>query len=426
MPVEHHEDPFESRLGDALRQAGGTFETDRTTLASGGAVRGRRFLFRRRAAVAGGVAGVALAGVGGALLVPWGDGGTGVSGRDTIAVGSSAASSPTPTATATGPVSGDELLRTLKRLLPEGEVSGEEARGTGSELNPYAHVVFDDGEGGGAVSVGLGRVEPGSATARDMTSCPDKRLVPHDSCTTTRLSDGSVLMLLQGYEYPDRRADTKQWTATLVTTEGHHVLVSEWNAEAEKDAPITRPEPPLSPDELKRIATDAAWRTAVDAIPDPKNTGSDAPPAADGTGVRKTLAGLLPRDMKVVTDGGQETEYAYVVVDDGKGESLVQVNVQPDIRSSDPKLDISEELFGSGAEVLPDGTKMTTKQGPGDDKAPGLVMWTVDTMRTDGMRVVVSAFNSGSQTTAPNRDTPALTMAQLKEIATSEEWEKLL
>ncbi len=426
MPVEQHEDPFEDRLGDALRQAGGTFEADRTALAAGGAVRGRRSLLRRRAAVAGGVAGVALAGVGGALLVPWGDGGTGGSGRDTIAAGSSAASSPTPAATATGPVSGDELLRTLKKLLPEGKVSGEEARGTGSELNPYAHLVYDDGKGAGAVSVGLRRVEPGSETAREVTSCPDARLVLHDSCTTTRLSDGSVLMLFQGYEYPDRRADTKRWTADLVTSEGHHITVSEWNAEAEKGAPVTRPEPPLAPSQLKRIATDAAWRTAVDTIPDPGNAGSEAPPAADGRRVRETLAELMPRDVKVVADGGQEYEYGYVVVDDGEGESFVQVNVQPDIRSSDPKLDTSKELFGSGAEVLPDGTMMTTQQGSGDDKGQGLVMWTVDTMRTDGMRVVVSAFNSASQTTAPTRDTPALTMAQLKKIATSEEWEQLL
>ena len=41
-------------------------------------------------------------------------------------------------------------------------------------------------------------------------------------------------------------------------------------------------------------------------------------------------------------------------------------------------------------------------------------MWTVDTIRTDGTRVVVSAFNSGAQNTAATRDAPALTMEQLR------------
>ncbi|WP_320774107.1 hypothetical protein [Streptomyces sp. CRN 30] len=429
MPVEQHEDPFEDRLGDALRQAGGTFEADRTALVAGGEVRGRRLLRRRRSLVAGGVAGVALIGVGGTLLLPGGD-----RGQNSVAADPTPTPSVSPSTTAARPVSADEMLLALKGMLPEGEVSGGDARGTGSELNPYANLVYDDGDGKGAVSVSLGRVEPGGDTAREVTTCPDERLVPHDGCSTTRLPDGSVLMLFQGYEYPDRRVDTKRWLVDLVTPEGHHVTVTEWNAEAEKDAPITRPEPPLSPDELKRIATDAAWRTVADAIPDPgkaapSGPGSEAPPAADDAGVRKTLTRLMPQDVEAVAGGGGGGgEYGYVVVDDGEGETFVQVNVQPGITEVvEPNTEsIADQLFGSGAEVLPDGTKLTTRQGPGEDKpGTGLVMWTVDTMRTDGLRVVVSAFNSGSQETAPTREAPALTMTQLREIALSEEWEQL-
>lgn len=50
-------------------------------------------------------------------------------------------------------------------------------------------------------------------------------------------------------------------------------------------------------------------------------------------------------------------------------------------------------------------------------------MWTVDTIRKDGFRVVISAFNSGAQNTAATRATPALTMTQLKAIATSGKWQ---
>ncbi|MEW2394542.1 hypothetical protein [Streptomyces sp. NPDC046862] len=426
MSVEHHEDPFgpfEDRLGDALRQAGGAFEADGAALVSGGEVRGRRLLRRRRATVAGGVAGVALAGVGGALLVPWG-GGAGdesVAGDPKPRWSSSVSASPTPSK----PMSGGELLRTLKGLLPEGRFSGEDSRGTGAGLGPYAHLVHDDGKGPAAIGISMGRIEPGSQQARQVTTCPAEELTPHDACSTSRLPDGSLLMIFQGYEYPDRRVDTKWWNAELVTPEGQHVSLSEWNAAAEKGSPITRPDPPLSPAQLKKVVTAKAWRTAVDAIPEgPGTTASPAapadPPAADGPAIQKTLVSLLPKDVRVVSKGGQESEYGFVVVDDGKGATFVQINVQPGMS------DVESQLFGPDAEVLPDGTKVTTKKGPGDDKGPALVMWTADTIRTDGLRVVVSAFNSGSQVTAPTRATPALSMADLRKIATSGQWEQLV
>ncbi|MBA2808674.1 hypothetical protein E0500_015025 [Streptomyces sp. KM273126] len=427
MPVEHHEDPFEHRLGDALRQAGGAFEADGAALVAGGEVRGRRLLRRRRATVAGGVAGVALAGVGGALLVPWGGGGDGESVAAAAptpkpSASASVSASPTP---ARQPMSGDELLRTLKRLLPEGKFSREDSRGTGAEFGPYAQLVYDDGKGAAAIGISMGRIEPGSQQARQVTTCPAEELIPHDACSTSRLPDGSLLMLFQGYEYPDRRVDTKRWNAELVSPEGHHVSLTEWNAEAEEDAPVTRPDPPLSTEQLKKVVTAKDWRTAVDAIPEkpegPKEpTASAEPPAADGQAIQKTLISLLPKDVKVVSKGDQEGEYGFVVVDDGKGATFVQINVQPGMS------DVESELFGPDAEVLPDGTKVTTRQGPGDDKGMGLVMWTVDTIRTDGLRVVVMAFNSRSQLTAPTRDTPALTMGDLRKIATSEQWEQLL
>ncbi len=94
----------------------------------------------------------------------------------------------------------------------------------------------------------------------------------------------------------------------------------------------------------------------------------------------------------------------------------MQINVQPNMS------DVERELFGSGAEVLPDGTKVVTHQGPGEKGGAGVVMWTADTIRTDGLRVVVSAFNSGSQNAAATRQTPALTIGQLKAIATSGKW----
>ncbi|MER6346658.1 hypothetical protein ACWC10_13105 [Streptomyces sp. NPDC001595] len=426
MPAEPTHDPFENRLGDALRQTGDTFDTDHPALAAAGQARGRRMRLRRRATMFGGAASIAAVGLGAALVLP-GDGTAGEA-RTTQSVGRMGTAS--ATATAPDPVTEQEMISTLVSLLPEGEVGESAGQGTDEGSLPYARVVFDDGEGPGAVSVSLNRVEPGSESARQVTTCPDKVMVPHDACETSRLPDGSLLMIFQGYEYPDRRVDTKRWQAELVTAEGQYISVGEWNAAAEKDAPISREEPPLTPEELKTVATASVWRAVVDAIPENpegKPTSKvdagdegDMPPGADGASVVKTLTKLLPKGLDVVSEGGQETEYGYLVVDDGKGATLVQINVQPDMS------DVADELFGPDSETLADGTKVAVRQGPGEKGGEGVVMWTVDTMRPDGRRVVISAFNSGAQHTPATRETPALTIEQLRKIALDEKWLKLL
>ncbi|MFD7062254.1 hypothetical protein [Streptomyces sp. NPDC059906] len=410
-------DPFEDRLSAALRDAGDDFQADRTALVSAGRVRGRRALLRRRTAVVGGVAGVALAGVGGVLVLPADD----PAGRDRT----SAAPADTPNGTATAAatvVTGDDLLRELKGLLPRGTYGEEWARGSDHQLGPAAHLVYDDGAGAAAIGMGFARVEPGSAQARQLTACPDHNVTPYDDCTSDRLPDGSTLRLYQGYEYPDLRVDTKLWTADLVTAEGQHVSVSEWNSPAEKDAPVSRDTPPLPPERLRTLVTAGVWREVVDAIPkSPKPPRSAAPrterPEVSGKSVGDTLAALLPDKLDVVARGGQESEYAYVVVDDGRGRSLVQINVQYGMA------DDAGQLY-AGGEILPDGTRLVTRQGPGEKAGSGVVMWTVDTLRPgpEGFRVVISAFNTGDQNKDATRDAPALTMEELRVLALSERW----
>jgi hypothetical protein len=421
MPVEQHSDPFEDRLGTALRRAGDTFNSDGGALATAGLARGRRLRLRRRAAVVGGAASLALVGVGGVMVLP-GDSSQGQEQEQrSVAAGPTAKASATPTALS---MSRADMVRTLQELLPKGTFGDSDARGTGEELPPYARVVFDDGKGAASISLGLDRIEPGSDRAREVAECPDKVLTSYDSCSTSRLADGSLLKIFQGYEYPDRRVDTKAWTADLVTPDGQYVTVSEWNAAAEKDAPISRPNPPLNKAQLKKLVSAGVWRQVVDAMPeDPRKpqpwVTETAPAGADGATVGQTLAALLPKGVEVVAKGGQDTEYAYLVVDDGKGKSFVQINVQPDMR------DVANDLYGTGSETLPDGTRVTIRQGPGEKVGSGVVMWTADTMRADGFRVVVSAFNAADQNSDATRETPALTMAQLREIALSPKWDAL-
>lgn len=413
MPENQHHDPFEERLSTALRDAGDGFDADLAALAAGGRARGRRVRTRRRAVVLGGAAAVVLAG---ALLVP----GSGSSGprHSSTAAGPDTSASPVPAAA----FSGDELLRTLKGLLPAGDFRQEAAQGTGARSAPYAHLVYDDGHGPAAVEIGFNRVEPGSREVRELTRCPDRTVAEYDDCTTARLPDGSLLMLHRGYEYPDRREDTKRWSAQLVTAEGQHVFLSEWNSAAAKDAPVSRPEPPFTTDELKRIVTADVWRRVVDAMPEHPEPSAPAapsdPPQVPGEAIGRRLAALIPDGLTVVERGGQETDHAYLVVDDGEGRSLVQVNVQPGMS------DAADQLYGD-AETLPDGTVVATRKGPGEKGGEGVVMWTVDTMRPDGLRVVVSSFNTGAQHRDATRDVPALTVEQLREIALSPTWKRL-
>ncbi|MFB8031453.1 hypothetical protein ACFC5Z_00540 [Streptomyces sp. NPDC056004] len=413
-------DEFEGGLGDALRRTGEVFSVEGRPLVDGGVVRGRRGLRRRRvAAVTGSVAALAVVGFGASYTTEAfggssGQGGAGVAAQPKVQeTGSSTKSSP-----GKGPqLSAQQVIERLEGLLPEGKVSGRAGRGTADRFGPSAHLVFDDGEGKAAIGVSVGAIDPDGTEAEQQLECPDKTFVPHDSCRNETLADGSRLMVLRGYEYPDKRVDTKWWHAYLVTPDGYTVDASEWNAPAEKGAAVSRDEPPLTVGQLKGLVISDEWRPVMNALekaaPEPVRRPSAQ--GQDGRAILRKLKSLLPVSAKVASERGDDG-YAYVVVNDGKGASLVQINVQPDMS------DVEGELFKAGAEVLPDGTKVVTRQGPGEKGGAGVVMWTADTIRTDGLRVVVSAFNSGSQNAKATRQTPALTMQQLKSIATSRKW----
>ncbi|MFE9805124.1 hypothetical protein ACFYRN_14825 [Streptomyces sp. NPDC005227] len=414
MPIDDSAagDLFEERLGDALHRAGNGFDADRRALAAGGEARGRRSRSRRRIAVTGSVAGLALVGVGGALLVPRTD-----LGRAPADTGTSKVR----TEKHGHVMSAADMIEALEKTLPAGRFSGETGRPGDHPLGPSALVVHDDGHGKAAVSVGVNLVDPASPAAGEGVTCPDRSLTTYDTCGTSTLPDGSRLMIFQGYEYPDRRADTKYWYAQLLTPTGRQVNVSEWNAAAEKGSPVTRPEPPLSPAGLKRVATAAVWRRAADGLPKPRETSDPTTTwrtPADGKAVLDTLVSLLPEDVTVASRGADDQEYAWVIVDDGEGRSLVQINVQAGMG------DVEGQLFG-GAETLPDGTKVVTKKAPAEKGGSGASMWTADTIRPDGLRVVVSAFNADRQGAAATRPAPALTMSELRAIATSAKWRSL-
>ncbi|MFJ2934951.1 hypothetical protein ACIO8G_19540 [Streptomyces sp. NPDC087219] len=427
---------FEDELGAMLRRTGDGFAADdRRELVEGGLRRGKRRLVRRRLAMTGGVLALAAIGIGGAyggsLLSPGASSST-----------SSVAAPPTPRASVDPtptwkwelrpviPVK--DIAAALKNNTPAGTWQFDNLDGTGQSVAG----VFDDGNGKAAVTVGLFRTGTGEA-GEDQVACPDKVAVPYDDCTEERLTGGSRLMILQGYEYPDKREETKAWRAVLLTRDGFLIDVSEYNAAAEKGAPVSRENPPFTPAQLKALVTAPDWGPLAGQLPENLDVsggeggqgsgagqggGADEPPRhvePDGAAVQSTLRSLLPKGLKVADKGG-EGEYAYVVVDDGKGKSLVQINVQPNMSN------VAGDLFGSGdVTTLPDGRRVKLTQEPGEKGGEGVVWWTVDTITPEGFRVVVSAFNAGTQHEAATRAEPTLTMEQLKSIALSPKWQKL-
>ncbi|MFE6273036.1 hypothetical protein ACFVQ9_30090 [Streptomyces goshikiensis] len=416
--------PFEDELGNALRRAGDGFTTDGHALVEAGERRGRRLVARRRAAVVGGsVLTLAVVATGGAYTggLFGGAGGSGGPGRVDVAAPPELSAGPTKaparggpsSKTGSGAVSGAQLVSVLKELLPGGKVTDTEASGTGAPQGPSVRGVYDDGEGAAQIGVTLTRTDPDGRTTAGALECPDANTTDYEACATETLADGSKVMVFQGYEYPDRREPTKLWRATLVTRQGFQVEVMEWNAPAEKGAKVSRPAPPLGPAQLKAFAASPLWHPALGDLPAAPAEGPAPDPV--GADARAVLESLVPKSGITVASKGGGGDYAYLVLDDGKGASLVQVNVQEQMGAA---------LGGhmGGATTLPDGTKVLETKQPGEKGGKGVLWWSADTLRPDGRRVVVSAFNTGNQSKPATRKEPVLTMEQLRTIALDPKW----
>ena len=409
---------FEDELGEALRRAGDGFTADRHALADGGERRGRRLVARRRAAVAGGsVLAIALIGTVGA----YSGGLLGGSGSAQVAA------PPTPRTTAphgggtpkestgTGAVTPDEMVADLESLLPGGRFTAVVGRGSDEGASPLASGVYDDGEGKAAISVSLSRVDPLGSVASHLTTCGDKKLAGYDACTVENLPDGSKILLEKGYEYADRRVDTKAWRAVLVTPQGFLVTASEWNAAAEKGSPVTRTDPPLSTVQLKTLATSTVWHEALNALP---AAPAESAQRDEATGVsgKDALVALLGKYGIPIASAKGRDQIGQAVLNDGKGLSLVQL-VHTKGNSQTP-------LTGPGVTTTDDGTRVKVTQ-KGAEHGGGVVVWTVDTLRLNGLRVEVTAYNTGEQLGQATRPEPALTLEQLKEIALAPRWNEI-
>lgn len=300
---------------------------------------------------------------------------------------------------------------------PPGIVSGEQG------YDPGLTVCFDTGSGGGGgtgAGTGGGADEAsGAARAVFFTAggvAVDARAydrVTGGGAGATRtgpaLDDKGLMELARAEEWRPLAA-ALETDADTVDTDGASRPPVEPEPDAE-DLPRTGQETPRTGQDTPRTG---------ERSPEPsrrEEKGSQQPPL-DYASLMPTFLKLLPEGLTVSDRTDSQDGFASVVVDDGRGRTLVQINVQPDMGG------VADELYGD-ATTLPDGTLLATTQQPGEKGGAGVVWWTADTMRPDGLRVVVSAFNSGAQSTPATRPEPALTMEQLTAVATSPEWLKL-
>lgn len=250
MPMEQHgPDPqFEQTFSEAIGRSADAYDTAVGPLVDSGWSYGRRLRRRRRIGTAAGAAALALVAVGGAAA-----GGV-LPGRR----------APEPAGAATAPsvatVPGPELARMVTALLPGGAVVVADTRGTESRA-PLVRLVLDDGGGRAQVLAWITRapkgVRPDCATGPTMT----------DPC---RLSDNpadNVMTHLTG-PHEGERGGPKVWTS-VVDGDGYQVLVQEWNGEPlDPRAQITREDPPLTVDQLERVARDPGWQRVAAALPE--------------------------------------------------------------------------------------------------------------------------------------------------------------
>ncbi|MDF6042276.1 hypothetical protein LRD69_08880 [Streptomyces sp. JH14] len=76
------------------------------------------------------------------------------------------------------------------------------------------------------------------------------------------------------------------------------------------------------------------------------------------------------------------------------------------------------------ADTLPDGTRVSVSKAAADGGGKGTVEWSVDTLRPDGLRVVISALNAPAYPLAAIRKEPALDTGQLQQIALDPAWQR--
>jgi hypothetical protein len=167
-------------------------------------------------------------------------------------------------------------------------------------------------------------------------------------------------------------------------------------------------------------------RSAGHTLTDPADS-STASAAAGQTAASPTFTGTLPAVKALATltsllpDGLAHSSppggllSGQLWVDDGHGKSLLEVHVSRQTSTTD----IRSHVF-AGTTPLADGTLVKTRQTP---SGTSLGHQVVNVLHPDGLYVTLMEWQGPNQNAHSTRTTPILTLAQLRAIATSAQWQ---
>lgn len=260
-------------LAAAMRSAAVELQPPTPQLVNGGLARGRRMRTARRAQMLVASVAVVAAGVGGAVVLP-GLGDESTTGQAPVGSAPTAQGSPS-----SPPLTQEQreqlILDKVMSLLPAGaQPTGTptvriqaEPDTTGLRIGHSVDMVLQGASGPGDVQVSITHRRP-----TEDNICPDMTGITGATCVNETLQDGSTLRLERNREYPATGTDADgksvngsgahEWRAHLITPTGLSIFVVADNAVGEKTRD-TAPQPVLTLDQLKSIATDPGWASTV-------------------------------------------------------------------------------------------------------------------------------------------------------------------
>ncbi|MER6026595.1 hypothetical protein [Streptomyces sp. NPDC001851] len=416
------DEDFESRVTHAMSRAADEFPPHSADLVRRSVTRGRRM--RLFAATRVAVTAVAVVTTGGTLMATgaFGSHGPGDPGR--LRAGAPARATEQPPSRAPASISGEEMVRTLRSLLPPGgtvsAASGRASQAGPPVVWPTARLTYSTAKGSAGLDVLLTRLDPGIPAGRQGEGgCLPVEVRPYDKCTTEKLPGGAVLNTTESFTYPSADTGQKRWYVVLTTADGVQLTVQEFGGGDEK-ASSGGADPLLSMAQLTSIVRSPAWHQAISALPNP--AAAPATPSSTpgrrvpGTRMARVLTSRLPRGG-TVSGLNADDGLVQLVYDDGHGKNMVEADAQYDMTVPlAGHMDCTGVPGRCQATTLSDGTRVKKVQGP-SEKGGAAQVWLVDTLYPDGRRVVLREVNSYAESAPVTRPRPALSLAQLLGIA---------
>lgn len=419
-PVESAADrEFAALLPGALRGAAEAFPPVGVDLAGRGWTRGRR-LRRNRNLRAGAAAAAVVALIGGGAYALGGVGGLG--DDPPVSVASQGSAVPSSTPDGPGPMTADQLVATLKGVLPSGgTATAGIGRGTQQDPTAYyaggwAELLYGNADGASLVRVSLTK-------AFGLRSCGPEQVEPGMSCEATPLPGGTLITMRRAVPGPAARNGAGQVRAEFVRPDGSSVVVS---AVAVGQSPDGKSAPKLvvSAEQVAAMAQDPVWQSAAAYVAQSTSAADPrtASLAADAGAMLKLLRSRLPQTL-TTTEEYRQPGYVALQLDDGKGGSFLGVNVREG-QFGGPALTCASHAISCTSSMRPDGTRLNVMEVP-NDKAGTCRVWLTEAQRADGMVVSVRLVGSSAEALAPTRLSPILTPEQLRELAADPAWATL-